>query len=41
MKYIIYKLVQPSHLKEIENGYSYYQKTVYRDVLEKYEILKN
>lgn len=37
MQYVIYKLVQPSHLKEIEpDGYS--QKTIYRDVLQKLDI---
>ena len=37
MKYIIYKLIQPSHLKEIvyEN---YFTKTIDRNVLEKLDI---
>ncbi len=37
MKYIIYKMVQPSHLKEIEPD-GFYQNTVYRDVLEKLDV---
>jgi hypothetical protein len=37
MKYIIYEMVQPSHLKEIEPD-GYYQKTIYRDVLQKLDV---
>lgn len=34
MKYIIYEMVQPSHLKEVkQEGYGY-TKTIYRNVLE-------
>jgi hypothetical protein len=37
MKYIIYELVRPSHLKEIKED-GYYQKTVYRKVLQKLDM---
>lgn len=37
MKYVIYELVQPSHLKEIEED-GYHLKTVYRNVLQKLDI---
>lgn len=37
MKYIIHELVQPSHLKEIKED-GYYNKTVYRQVLERLDI---
>jgi len=37
MKYIIYEMVQPSHLKEIEPD-GYHQKTIYRDVLQKLDV---
>ena len=37
MKYIIYEMIQPSHLKEIEHD-GYYQKTIYRDVLQKLDV---
>jgi len=37
MKYIIYEMVQPSHLKEIESD-GYYPETIYRDVLQKLNI---
>lgn len=37
MKYIIYQMIQPSHLKEIEQD-SYYTKTIYRDVLQKLDV---
>jgi len=37
MKYIIYKMVQPSHLKEIEPD-GYYQKIVHRSVLESLDV---
>lgn len=37
MRYIIFKMVQPSHLKEIEPD-GYYQKTIYRNVLEKLDV---
>ena len=37
MKYIIYEMVKPSHLKEIEPD-GYYQKTIYRDVLQKLDV---
>jgi len=39
MKYIIYELIQPSHLKEsVQDGY--YIKTVYRNVLEELDVPK-
>lgn len=37
MKYIIYEMVQPSHLKEIEHE-GYHTKTIYRDVLQKLDV---
>lgn len=37
MRYIIYVMTYPSHLKEIEQD-GYYQKTVYRAVLERLDI---
>jgi hypothetical protein len=37
MKYTIYEMIQPSHLKEIEPD-GYYQKTIYRDVLQKLDV---
>lgn len=37
MKYTIYKMIKPSHLKEIEPD-GYHQQTIYRDVLEKLDI---
>lgn len=37
MKYVIYEMIKPSHLKEIKED-GYYQKTIYRDVLEKLDI---
>ena len=37
MKYTIYEMIQPSHLKEIKPD-GYYQKTIYRDVLQKLDI---
>lgn len=38
MKYVIYKMINPSHLKEVEQeGYGY-TKTIYRSVLEKLDI---
>jgi hypothetical protein len=39
MKYIIYEMVQPSFLKEIEPD-GYCQKTIYRDVLQRLNISK-
>lgn len=37
MIYVIYEMVQPSQLKElVQDGY--YQKTVYREVLEKLDV---
>ena len=33
MKYVIYEMVQPSHLREIKPD-GYYQKTICRDVLQ-------
>ncbi len=37
MKYVIYEMVQPSHLKEIEQD-GYYQKTIYRDILQRLDV---
>ena len=37
MKYVIYVMVQPSHLKELVPD-GYHQKTVYRDVLERLDV---
>lgn len=37
MKYIIYVMVQPSHLKEVGTD-GYYLKTTYRDVLERLDV---
>ena len=37
MKYVIYELVQPSHLKEIEYE-GYYPKTVMRSVLQVLDV---
>lgn len=37
MKYIIYEMIQPSHLKEIEPD-GYYQKIIHRDVLQKLNV---
>jgi|GEM_PF-3234736 len=41
MKYIIYQLVQPKHLKiivKIIDEQGYYDKVVYRDVLEELDV---
>lgn len=37
MKYTIYELIQPSHLKEVENE-GYYINTIHRDVLQKLDV---
>lgn len=37
MKYIIYEIVQPSHLKEIDND-DYFPKIVNRSVLQKLDV---
>lgn len=38
MKYVIYEMVCPSHLKEIEND-GYYPKTIYREVLQELDLV--
>ena len=37
MKYTIYEMIQPEHLKEIKPD-GYYRKTIYRDVLQKLDV---